>query len=135
MAGFINAIELDVLNAIFSDPVWTEPTTLHIGVSSVDPTEDGSGINEPSTGGYARQPTSGADWSAADGSGKTNTAVFTFAQASADWVAGANITHFVLFDALAAGNPIAFGALGTPKPVLQDDTASFAAGSLIFTLD
>jgi hypothetical protein len=50
-------------------------------------------------------------------------------------LAGANLTHWVLFDALTTGNAIAFGALDTPKPVENGDTPSFAAGDLNTTLD
>jgi hypothetical protein len=44
------------------------------------------------------------------------------------------MTHFVLYDALTVGNPIAWGALGTPKPVLNGDTASFPIGALVLKL-
>jgi hypothetical protein len=35
---------------------------------------------------------------------------------------------------LTVGNLVAFGALTTAKPVLNGDTASFAAGTLILKL-
>jgi hypothetical protein len=49
-------------------------------------------------------------------------------------VSGANLTHFVIFDASTAGNAIGWGALTTAKPVLNGDTASFAAGALVLKL-
>ena len=87
---------------------------------------------------YARVSTAGADWNAAtvaDPSVKSNGNAITFPQASADWVAGANLTYFVLYDLASGGNLMAFGALTTPKPVLNGDTASFGAGQLSLTLD
>jgi hypothetical protein len=81
--------------------------------------------------------TAAADWGAAPGTApatKSNTAVKTFPTATADWVAGVNLTHFGLFDASTAGNLLAWGALGTAKPVLNGDTASFAAAALVLKL-
>ncbi len=137
MAGFTDKIEQAILNHVFTDPAWTPPTTLYIGLSSTTPTEAGGNITEPSGSGYARVSTVAADWDAATGSApatKANGAVKTFPAATGDWVAGANLTYFVLFDASTAGNAVAFGALATPKPILNGDTPSFAAGSLVLKL-
>lgn len=134
MAGLTDTFEQKVLDHVFTDPTWTPPTTLYLGLSSTTPTEAGGNVTEPSGGAYARVATTAADWSAASGSApavKTNTATFTFPLATADWVAGANLTHFTLHDAITAGNVIAWGALGTPKPVLNGDTPSFGAGAIV----
>lgn len=134
MAGAVDTEEQAILNGVLQDPAYAGYATLYIGLSSTTPTEAGGNITEPSTGSYARVSTTGADWSAASGTApavKTNTAVKTFPAATADWVSAANLTHFVLFDASTAGNAKWWGALTTPKPVLNGDTASFAAGALI----
>ena len=133
MAGFVDSVEQSLLNHFLTDPAYTPPTTMYIALSSTTPTEAGGNFTEPSGGSYARVSTVAADWSAASGTApavKTTTAVKTFPTATADWVAGADLTHFGLFDALTVGNLLAWGALTTPKPVLNGDTASFAAGSL-----
>lgn len=112
--------------------------TIHVGLSSTTPTESGGNITEPSTGSYARVETAAADWNAAtnaDPSVIDNAEVIEFPAATADWVAGADLTHVVLFDASSAGNALAWGALGTAKPVLNGDSPSFAAGELNITLD
>lgn len=137
MAGFVDTVERALLDHFLTDGAYTPPATMYIGLSSTTPTEAGGNITEPSTGSYARVSTAAADWSAASGTApvtKTTTATKTFPTASADWVAGANLTHFVLFDASSAGNALAFGALGTAKPVLNGDTPSFAAGALVLKL-
>lgn len=137
MAGFTDTVEQNILNGLIQDPSWSGYATLYIGLSSTTPTEAGGNITEPSTGSYARVSTAAADWSAASGTApavKTNTATKTFPAATADWVSGANLTYFVLFDASSAGNAVAFGALGVAKPVLNGDTASFGAGALILKL-
>lgn len=137
MPGFTDAVERAILDGVLQDSSFTGYATLYIGLSSTTPTEAGGGATEPSGGAYARVATTGADWSAASGTApaqKTNTAAKTFATATADWVSGANLTHFVLYDALTAGNMVAFGPLTTPKPVLNGDTPSFAASSLVLKL-
>lgn len=138
---YVDTQEQALLNAILADPAYTAPGTpagtLHIGLSSTTPTDAGGNVTEPSGGSYARVSTSGADWGAATGTApatKSNTAAKTFPQATADWVAGADLTHFVLFDAATVGNVVAWGALTTAKPVLNGDTPSFAAGALTLKL-
>jgi hypothetical protein len=140
-AGLFDLIEQKVLDHIFTDPAYAPPTTLYVAMSSTTPTEAAGSITEPSTGGYARLPTvssanANPDWSAASGTApaqKVNTATFTYAQASADWVAGANLTNAIICGSLAGvttADFIAFGALATAKPVLNGDTASFAASAI-----
>lgn len=111
--------------------------TLYVGLSSTAPAEDGTNITEPSGGGYARVATAPADWNAASGVDATvdNANVIDFGTATATWAGGANMTHFVVFDAPTGGNPLRFGALTTPMPVFDTNPVSFPAGSLAFTQD
>lgn len=112
---------------------WTMPT-VYVGVSSTTPALGGTGVTEPSTGGYARVTTSGASWNAAASGSTTNAAALTFPQASADWVAGANLTYGLLYDAPTGGNLLGYGALTVPKNCLNGDTFSVAIGGLTITL-
>ncbi len=139
-AGLFDLFEQKVLDHIFTDPTWTPSANLFIGLSSTTPAEAATGITEPSGSGYTRVTTSAADWSAASGTApavKTNTATLTFAVASGDWVSAANLTHFILcnsFTGVTTADFIAFGALTTAKPVLNGDTASFAASAITMQL-
>lgn len=137
MAGFVDSVERALLDHFLTDSAYTPPTTMYIGLSTTTPTEAAGNFTEPSTGSYARVSTAAADWGAATGTApatKSNTATKTFPTATADWSGGSNMTHFGLFDASTSGNLLAFGALTTAKPVLNGDTASFAASSLILKL-
>ena len=139
MPGFVDSIEQKILNQFLQDPNTDFPgfATLWIALSTTTPTEAAGNFTEPSTGSYARVSTTGADWGAATGTApatKSNTATKTFPTATADWSSGANMTYFGLFDASTAGNLVAYGALGTAKPVLNGDTASFAAAALVLKL-
>lgn len=137
MAGFVDTVEQALLDHFLTDPAYTPPATMYIGLSTTTPTEAGGNFTEPSGGSYARVSTAAADWSAATGTApatKTNTATKTFTTASATWSSGSNMTHFGLFDASSAGNLLCWGLLGTAKPVISGDTASFGAGALVLKL-
>lgn len=137
MAGFVDTVEQALLDHFLTDPAYSPPATMYIGLSSTTPTEAAGNFTEPSGGSYARVSTAAADWSAASGTApatKTTTATKTFPTATADWASGSNLTHFGLFDAPSAGNLLAWGALTVAKPVLNGDTASFAAGALTLKL-
>jgi hypothetical protein len=132
--SFFNYLENAVLDHIVGKTTYALPTT-YIGLSSTTPAEDGTNVTEPSTGSYARVSTAGADWNAASAGATSNANAITFAQATADWVAGADLTYLVAYDAVTSGNPLFYGALTVAKPVLNGDTASFPAGDIDITLD
>lgn len=136
--SYFNFLAKSLNDHIFTDPAYTPPATLYIGLSSTTPNEDETGITEPPTGGYARIATVAADWGPstdADPSVKTTTVAKVFAVATGDWSGGANMTHFLLFDAISAGQALAFEAVTTAKPVFNGDTARFEIGDITFTLD
>lgn len=112
---------------------YTMPTN-YMGLSSTTPTTAGANVTEPSSGAYARVATSGTSWNAASAGAVTNSATLTFPTATADWVAGANLTYGVAFDASTSGNLLYFGALTTAKPVLNGDTVSIAPGGVSISL-
>jgi hypothetical protein len=90
--------------------------------------------------GYARVAVArtGAGFDAATGNspGATlNTAAVTFPAATADWNSASDIEYFAIYDAAVAGNLIYWGALTTPKPVLNGDTPYFDIGDLVVTQD
>ena len=133
--SFFNYLENAVLDHIVGKTTYALPTC-YIGLSSgAAPNEDGTGVTEPVGGSYARVSTAGADWNAASAGATSNANAITFAQATADWSAGANLTYLVAYDAVTAGNPLFYGALTVAKPVLNGDTASFPAGDIDITLD
>ena len=131
MGSFANYLELKLLDHIVGKTSYTMPTT-YIGLSTVDPADDASGLAEPSGGSYARVATAGGDWNAAASGAIDNANVITFPTASGAW---GTVTHFALFDAISGGNMLAHGSLAVEKAITSGDTASFAAGALDITLD
>lgn len=102
--------------------------TLYLGLSSTLPTQAGANVTEPSAGAYARVATAPSDWNsftAANPAVSTNATLIAFAQATAQWLGGANLAYAVLYDALTAGNFIARGALVVPKAVNINDIPRF----------
>lgn len=132
MSGFTDATELAVLNAL-TGKAALPAGTLYVGLSSTPPADAGTGATEPTGGGYARVAAPAASWAAATGTAPAytdNSAVLAFAPASADWAAGAPLTHAVVFNAATGGSPVMAGPLVQAKPVLTGDTAQFLAGGL-----
>ncbi len=140
--SFSNYAAQALLNSLFGKTsafgALASRPTLYVGLSSTTPAENGSGVTEPSSGGYARVATDPADWDAAtsaDPSVVDNAEVIDFGTASGAWLSATNLTHAVIFDASTGGNVIAAGALATPKPVISGDPVSFPAGTLTLSLD
>ncbi len=110
---------------------WTMPS-VWIALSKADPTDDASGLDEPSVGSYVRKATVGADWNNASGGALDNANDLVFVQATADW---GTITHFAGYDAVSGGNMVFHGALGASRVVNNGDTFKFLAGDLDISQD
>ena len=131
MGSFADYWENEILDHLFGKGSYTPPT-IYVGLSTADPTDDASGLAEPSGNSYARVATAGADWNVASGGAIANVNDITFPEATGSW---GTITHFAILDAASAGNMLAHGALNVSKSISSGDTAKFAAGDLDVTLD
>lgn len=111
------------------------PTNTFIALSTADPTDDASGLAEPSGNGYARLSITNntTNWPAASGGSKSNGADFTFATPSGSW---GTITHFAIFDASSGGNMLDYGALTASKAIdASSAPVRFVTGALTITRD
>lgn len=151
--SFSNYTAQAILNSLFGKAsafgALASAPTIFVALSSTEPAEDGTNITEPVDGegagvdGYARVETAASDWNAAtdaDPSVVTNAEIVAFPTATGTWLpdgegGGESFTHFALFDAAEGGNYLGKGALNTPKPTLDGDTASFPATTLSASLD
>ena len=109
------------LDHILGGGDYTRPATVYVSLHSADPGE--TGASELSGNGYARVAVTnnGTNWPAASGGVKSNGAAVTFPTATgSDWAAA---THFGIWDASSAGNPLFLGALAASKTVQVGDTA------------
>jgi hypothetical protein len=131
MAGsFGDYTENKTLDHIVGKTSFTMPTA-YVALSTADPTDDGSGMAEPSGNGYARVTTAAGDWNAASSGATSNANAITFPTATGSW---GTITHFALYDAATSGNMLAHGDLSASQAISTNQIARFAVGELDITL-
>jgi hypothetical protein len=121
MGSISDFLEVELLDHVFQAAATYTPPTIYIALSTADPTDNASGIAEPSGNGYSRKAHSA--WNAAATRAITNNGVITFAQASGAW---GTITHYAIYDAITTGNMLAHGSLATSKSVVNGNTPSIA---------
>jgi len=126
-------LEAALLDHTFRGTAYTAPGTIYVALSTADPTENGSGLAEPSGAGYARLgiATGSAQWTRS-GNTVTNVNDHSFAQATGAW---GTLTHWALFDAATGGNMLAHGQLPDSKSPVDGDTPTIKAGDISVTLN
>lgn len=140
--SLINDFELAVLDAALGAGATLLSATVDLALSTTDPTEDGSGITEPSGGGYARKTINndGTQWAAAAlesgvATKRTNAEINFGTASGAAW---GLIGWVVIYDGV---NPKIICQLddgaGTPttRQVNDGDTVRFLTGQLRVTAD
>ncbi len=132
MSDLSDYLENELLDHVMLQGDYTSPTNVHVALSTADPTDDASGISEPSGGSYARVSTDAADWNTAASGSIDNANAITFTEATASW---GTISHVALFDAATGGNMLAYTALDSDITVDSGETVEFAAGDLSISLD
>lgn len=122
-----------LLNQIFGGTAYTFATTLYFALYTVSPGAGNSGTEATGTG-YARVAVvcNTTNWPAISGSSQTitNGTAINFPTATGNWSSSSNQVTAGILDASSAGNLLYFGDLTTAKPVLNGDTASFAASAV-----
>lgn len=106
------------------------PSEYYIGLSSTAPNISGGNVTEPlSNSGYKRvklenlsEPTDGVI---------TNEQAVSFDESTANW---GTMSHFVIYDALEAGNLLMYDTLSTPRNVEAATIVTIKANSLTLTL-
>jgi hypothetical protein len=131
--SFSDTIEGSVLDHFFGLATWTAPAAIFAAASTDDPTDDGSGIAEPSDTSYARVEIGiGSDnWTRTDNSVVNDNAV-AFPEASESW---GTIAYLGFFTAAEGGTFLGAAALAASKAVDTGDTLRFAAGEIEITQD
>tara|TARA_R110000796_G_scaffold59629_1_gene137558 strand:- start:1458 stop:1853 length:396 start_codon:yes stop_codon:yes gene_type:complete len=130
MSSFSDYTENLVLNYLLTTNSVTRPTAWYVGLFTAAPSDTGGGT-EVSGSAYARKATgtmavTGAATTAA------NAAAIEFAAASGgNW---GTLTHAAIFDALTAGNMLAWAPLATARTINDGDVFRIPASSLTVTL-
>jgi len=125
MGSLSDYVENEILDHVLKTGDWAQPTNIYVGLSTADPTDDGTGIAEPSGNGYARVQHN--SWDAAASRATENTGTISFPEATGSW---GTVTHFFISDAVTGGNMLAHGALSASKTIGSGDNASFQDGAI-----
>lgn len=106
------------------------PSEYYIGLSSTAPNISGGNVTEPlSNSGYKRVKLENLS-EPADGV-ITNEQAISFDESTANW---GTMSHFVIYDALEAGNLLMYDTLSTPRNVEAATIVTIKANCLTLTL-
>lgn len=106
------------------------PSEYYIGLSSTAPNISGGNVTEPlSNSGYKRVKLENLS-EPADGV-ITNEQAISFDESTANW---GTMSHFVIYDALEAGNLLMYDTLSTPRNVEAATIVTIKANSLTLIL-
>jgi hypothetical protein len=112
MTGFTDRTSQGILNHLTGKSALFTMPVCYVGLFTAVGTDAGTGFTEVSVGSYARVATAAADWNSASGSAPSqisNANTLTFPTATADW---GSIIAMGLYDALTAGNLLAWDYFG-----------------------
>ncbi len=140
IVGLTNYGERQMLRQLFTDVAIAKIPTFWIGLSSTIPNEELADYNFTEPGDtYIRQPMANTETTItaleAAITRITNAQIIQFPLAGADWVGGANLIYWGIWDAQAgsSGMLLAAGPLDTPFAVLSGQQVRFAVGDLKIT--
>lgn len=106
------------------------PSEYYIGLSSTAPNISGGNVTEPlSNSGYKRVKLE--NLSEPEDGVITNEQAISFDESTANW---GTMSHFVIYDALEAGNLLMYDTLSTPRNVEAATIVTIKANSLTLTL-
>jgi len=132
--SLFNDYETVVLDWLFGNSAVTRPASFTLGVSSTEPADNGSNIQEPSTGDYARVSITNNTTNfpnAPVGGPKASGADFVFPVAtSPGW--GAEVGWWVLWDGTT---PVMWGELSPHKTIAAGDILRIPLGAMLITAD
>lgn len=101
------------------------PSGYYLGLSTSAPSVSGTGVSEPSGGGYARVKI--ASLGAPSNGIVRNTADISFAESQSNWGV---LRYFVIYDAATGGNLLMYGLLPEARTAESGTTIVIRTGSL-----
>ena len=122
MGQLTNFTEKKILDHVLKTGSYSPPATVYLGLSTADPTHDGSGWANPTYTGYARKAIT---FAAAGSRAIAQTGVVTFDPCT---LGTSTVTYFGIWDQLSGGNLMAYGALSVPKTIVANNTPTVASG-------
>lgn len=143
-AALTNIYENSLLDWLLRGQPLTPPATGYIALFTTCPTDSAAGV-EVTGGSYARVAVGAAlsTWAGTQSAGSTtvssgtngttsNNNAITFPTATADWGV---VNCFGYMSASSGGTLIFYASLTAARDITNGSTASFSAGTLVFTID
>ena len=124
MGQLANFAEKKILDHLLKTASYSPPATVYLGLSTADPTHDGSGWAPPTYTGYARKAIT---FAAAGSRAIAQTGAVAFDACSGG---SSTVTHWGLWDNSTGGNLLAYGALPVQKNIVSGNTPSVASGQV-----
>ena len=121
MSNLSDFAEQATIDHVLLSTAYAPNSTVYLGLSTVDPLDDGTGITEPVGNGYVRQEIS---FRSPVGRTITQNGDVTFPEATGAWGV---ILFYCIFDAEVGGNFLGYAALTNSKDVI--------AGSVVIIID
>jgi hypothetical protein len=121
------------LDVRFGGVESTAPDTYYFGLATTAPSDNvGTGLVEPSTGGYTRVAliNNATNFPAATARSKTNAVPITYPYATGDW---GDIVGVPYFSELTSGTFLGYSSLPTPVAIDSGMTAQISIGDLTFS--
>jgi hypothetical protein len=130
MGSASDYLEAKILDHMIGS-AYSAPATWYVAASTADPTDDASGIAEPSGNNYARASVAANTFSRATSTIDNDSAI-TFNEATGSW---GTLTHWAIYDAVTDGNMLFHGSLASSQAIASSETLRFPAGELDITCD
>lgn len=124
-----NYAENALVNHLLRNTAYTPVATVYLALLRQSAAESGSGLDEPSGNGYARQAIA---FSAAANRAVANSGVINFGPASgAGW---GTIAHCAIMDASSGGNVLAYGTISS-RTVIAGNRYRVGIGGIVLTFN
>ena len=125
MAGQLsNFTEKKILDHLLKTASYPPPATVYLGLSTADPTHDGSGWANPTYTGYQRKAIT---FAAAGSRAIAQTGAVTFDACSGGL---STVGWWGIWDQASGGNLLAYGTLSPSKTIVSGNTPSVASGQV-----
>ena len=124
MGQLANFSEKKILDHLLKTASYSPPTTVYLGLSTADPTHDGSGWADPTYTGYARKAIT---FAAAGSRAIAQTGAVTFDPCT---VGSSTVGWWGIWSAGTGGSLLAYGALSVAKTIVVGNTPSVASGQV-----
>lgn len=128
-----NYMKNKIQDYMFSGTAFTPPTTYYLALSKTEPQADGTGVTEPTGGGYSRiaiDRNSSSFTTSADGTVKNKISLLS-SESTANW---GSIPYYAFYDARTGGNLLYGGSFTNVRNIDIEMQLIIEANGITFGL-